>query len=667
MAIPSKISPTTAIGVPGSTTNLVQVDSPVVEVRETSSVPILPNTRYLCIWFVPVGMNAGGDNGTIIVRLRWIGGITGTTINIGEHHATTSTTNDNRNFNAGPSQGFAIFTTRNQVSQGVQMFIGRSGTSPTGTVNYGVATLTMIPLSSKVEGTDYWYNEETGHIDAGVFSPDPANDLFPSRAVQASFTLPEDGDYLVMFTTSGMTMANPGDQTPSQFWAASIDGGATVEETPPIINSVPNGTSIGSRGYEDVGFHRTMFGGGGYWTRMRPSIAWYTLENLTAGAHTFEMYVGDSNGFPPIRAYGRRIAIFKASSFPRGIVQSRQTIRQDLDGLEDVYEATSLSLSIPATDGHHVVLCSAACADDIIVTATLQTRIVNDTSGVFYSPEAAHLLSTHASDSRNTYPLCSIGVADVTDVESDTNWAVQVRRTGGITGDHSFAAGEVGESVDANLIVWNLGSNPVIEDIVETPSFKIQVQSLVDYLPSGKAWQAKRIAATDSRSVLRQLMSAFAKEMLRETDAITLFKREIGPDQTTLYIDEWEHALAIPDGCFPGNGTDDERRTDILTKLASLGVQTKSDFIVLANKFNLNVTINNGVQHGTLPFTLPFILFDDVDAPRFTVVITYDVPESVKFPYTFPILFTTQALSILECLFEKLIPANCQLVFVPST
>jgi len=41
------------------------------------------------------------------------------------------------------------------------------------------------------------------------------------------------------------------------------------------------------------------------------------------------------------------------------------------------------------------------------------------------------------------------------------------------------------------------------------------------------------------------------------------------------FLDEWERALGIPDDCFDLANTDDERRINILTKLAALGVQTE--------------------------------------------------------------------------------------------
>ena len=49
---------------------------------------------------------------------------------------------------------------------------------------------------------------------------------------------------------------------------------------------------------------------------------------------------------------------------------------------------------------------------------------------------------------------------------------------------------------------------------------------------------------------------------------------------------------------------------------------------------------------------------------RFTIIVTFvDVNEN-EFPLTFPVSFGVDLLDILSCLFMKLKPANCNIIFV---
>ena len=125
------------------------------------------------------------------------------------------------------------------------------------------------------------------------------------------------------------------------------------------------------------------------------------------------------------------------------------------------------------------------------------------------------------------------------------------------------------------------------------------------------------------------------------------------PDQTVLFIDEWESALGIPDGCFSGTGTLESRRHGVLAKLASLGVQTIADFESLAAVFGITAEVLSGSESG--------IAFASNKVARFTIVISLALPES--FTYTFPVPFGSDIIVLLECLFSKLIPANCQVLF----
>lgn len=198
-----------------------------------------------------------------------------------------------------------------------------------------------------------------------------------------------------------------------------------------------------------------------------------------------------------------------------------------------------------------------------------------------------------------------------------------------------------------------------------------QTNSLAAYLPLGKLWGAKNQEDT----VTRGLLQGLSGELIRNSALLAEYREEILPDRTVLFLSEWERALGIPDDCFTGVGTDDERRNDILAKLTSLGVQSAEDMRLLALQvYNIDITIKNPRKSGENVFPYTFnptgeedgngdggsLVFNLSDREaRFQIIIQYNnLPIAVLFPFTFPISFGTRESKIIECLLTKLRPAN---------
>jgi len=186
-----------------------------------------------------------------------------------------------------------------------------------------------------------------------------------------------------------------------------------------------------------------------------------------------------------------------------------------------------------------------------------------------------------------------------------------------------------------------------------------QATSLANYLPGGRAFQQKIIAGSN----LRKFLLGLASELFLEEGYLRTYEEETKPDNTVLLLDEWENAVGIPDDCFPGTGTLAERRTHVLVKLASLGVQTEQDFIDLATLFGLTVTITPTIETVIFPYTFP-MQFIPASQARFTITITFAVVVFNAFPLTFPIQFGDPQHAILTCLYKKLKPANVDLIFI---
>ena len=181
--------------------------------------------------------------------------------------------------------------------------------------------------------------------------------------------------------------------------------------------------------------------------------------------------------------------------------------------------------------------------------------------------------------------------------------------------------------------------------------------SLAAYMPGGILFTAKSIQDTNFRKLLRGMAGELfrANGLLREYDIL--------PDKTEKFIGEWESTLGIPDSCFTGTGTLDERRRDVLVKLAALGVQTDTDFEELGLLFGVEVNIKSGVEEITFPLTFPVLMFSTLTDARFTIVVEFMVEAANRFPLVFPIVFGSGEIAILECLFTKLKPANCDIIF----
>lgn len=194
---------------------------------------------------------------------------------------------------------------------------------------------------------------------------------------------------------------------------------------------------------------------------------------------------------------------------------------------------------------------------------------------------------------------------------------------------------------------------------IEKHSVEEHARSLAQYFPGGKLWAAVHKDGTN----LNKLIKALARTLAETECSIMEFQEQFMPDKTVLFLDEWEKALGIPDDCFKGTGSQDERRLHILVKLASLGVQTAEDFENLAAKFGINVTVRGGITNIKFPLTFPIIFFDTEKEARFTIVVEFNEPAPNAFPLTFPISFGNGVIGILECLFRKLKPANCDIIF----
>lgn len=187
-------------------------------------------------------------------------------------------------------------------------------------------------------------------------------------------------------------------------------------------------------------------------------------------------------------------------------------------------------------------------------------------------------------------------------------------------------------------------------------SISDQADHIADYLPDDETFEGKIVANTNIRKILEVL----GVQANRFEELLNIFTIEMDPSCAVHILEEWEKMLGIPDDCFSVDGeTLVNRQRNALIKLARMSVQTNEDFTTLANSFGVTATVQSGIDSG--------ITFSGGDQEaRFTVVISFVGEETEVFPYTFPIAFGSVLLGILECVFQKIKPANCNVRFIES-
>jgi uncharacterized protein YmfQ (DUF2313 family) len=186
-----------------------------------------------------------------------------------------------------------------------------------------------------------------------------------------------------------------------------------------------------------------------------------------------------------------------------------------------------------------------------------------------------------------------------------------------------------------------------------------QTDVLAQYLRDDKLHISKNIEGSN----LRKVLIGLACEWLRFRDKVDEVYDDYDINQTTQQIEEWERVVGIPDDCFGNSGTLEQRRTNILLKLAGTNATTAKQFETIAAILGFTVTVENGVDTSTLPLNLPFLLLTEAEAP-FVIVVTLDASlQPSGLPVTLPFTLTEQAPVILQCFFNKLKPANTIVIF----
>lgn len=194
--------------------------------------------------------------------------------------------------------------------------------------------------------------------------------------------------------------------------------------------------------------------------------------------------------------------------------------------------------------------------------------------------------------------------------------------------------------------------------IVTTRDLIHQTNVLAGFLPNDRLFEAKYIPDTVLRTVLRIL----AKEYFRACLYIETIIDNFLPSKTSLFIKQWEETVGIPDNCFDGTGDLETRRLHILCKLVYMNATNLDDFVKLAELLGYRIEILTGGSAGTFRYTFPAVFYESIKTAKFTMYIKiYGLKPNV-FTYTFPVEFKTVRAELLECVINKIKPANVNVI-----
>jgi len=192
-----------------------------------------------------------------------------------------------------------------------------------------------------------------------------------------------------------------------------------------------------------------------------------------------------------------------------------------------------------------------------------------------------------------------------------------------------------------------------------------QARIIAGYLPEGKSFLAKNIIESNLYKFLRACSFSF---LVLNDNIIAMFD-ELDPTTTEDLISEWETEFGIPDDCIDIADTLQERRDNVIAKITMDGVTTIADFVRVAAIYNIVVQITPGLEVAEFEATvLPFILGKSLlDGGNSLFTMFVDLPAELDL-FRLPFLLAQDKLgspsvTIVECLFNKLKPANVEAIF----
>lgn len=201
-------------------------------------------------------------------------------------------------------------------------------------------------------------------------------------------------------------------------------------------------------------------------------------------------------------------------------------------------------------------------------------------------------------------------------------------------------------------------------DYIQNNTEQEQANILAQYLRNDPLHEAKFIEDSN----LRKLLIGLAGGFIDFNNFLNLIVKEGDLNEANFLLSEWERTLGIPDDCLTNNGTIEERRINLLIKLAGLQGTLIEQFEYVINLLGYSgIQIKTGIAGTTYPLQYPFTYLSADEAP-FTIFVI--LPAQLT-PTTYPLQYPIHYNSIipkLQCIFDKLKPANIKIIykFIPK-
>lgn len=177
--------------------------------------------------------------------------------------------------------------------------------------------------------------------------------------------------------------------------------------------------------------------------------------------------------------------------------------------------------------------------------------------------------------------------------------------------------------------------------LIGSKSNEQYTKSVADFLPAGKLWASKGKYGTN----LYALLAGLGTELPFMDSKFNEIADEHQITQTTNLIEQWESAVGIPNDYIDIAPTLAQRRDNVLLMVAASGTQTVADFEWLAAQLGVTCTITQGVD-------------------KFTIVVTFlGITAPNVWPWNWPLVWGIDPAENLRSMFDKLKPANCQVLY----
>ena len=195
--------------------------------------------------------------------------------------------------------------------------------------------------------------------------------------------------------------------------------------------------------------------------------------------------------------------------------------------------------------------------------------------------------------------------------------------------------------------------------LIQNNTQKEQANILAGYLRDDRLHQNKWVDGTN----LRKLLIGLAEGFIEFNNNLNIFIAEGDIAKATNLLAEWEKTFGIPDCCLTNNGTIEERRINLLIKLAGLQGTLIEQFEYVINLLGYSgIQIVTAVDKSTYPLEYPFYYFSEDEAPFTIFVILPAALTPTTYPLPYPIPYNS-IIPKLQCIFDKLKPANVKIIY----